>query len=210
MKIHGAKTIGNPVRVALFLAEKGVDIPFEPVDLMKGAHRAPEFLRKNPAAQVPVLEMDDGTFLSESVAICRYFERLYPTPPLMGIDARDEAVVEMWQRRVEFQFYEAARAVLRHALPFAAALEPVQLKDWAELNRPRVVRALELLDAQLGLSRFIAGPRYTIADITALFTLGMTRLIGVAVPDGCGNLRRWHAEVSARPAVISVLGPPKA
>ncbi|MGE0387568.1 MAG: glutathione S-transferase family protein [Gammaproteobacteria bacterium] len=210
MKIYGTKNAGNPVRVALFLSEKGIEVPFEPVDLMKGAHRDPAFLGRNPAAQVPVLELDDGSCISESIAICRYFERLHPNPPLMGIDARDEAVVEMWQRRVEFQFYDPARAVLRHSLPFAARLEPVQLKEWAELNRPRVVRGMEIIDAQLASTQFIAGPRYTVADITALFTLNMTRLINIAVPDTCRHLARWHAEISNRPSVVAILGAPKA
>ena len=147
MKIWGARNGGNPVRVAIFLEEKGIDIPFEPVDLMGGAHRAADFLVKSPTAQVPVLELDDGTCLSETIAICRYFERLHPEPPLMGVGPLDEAVVEMWQRRVEFLVYGPAREVFRHSVAFVKALEPVQLAPWAELNRPRVAAGLDLLDA---------------------------------------------------------------
>jgi glutathione S-transferase len=205
MKVHGAKMGGNPIRVAIFLAEKGVDLPFVPVDLMKGAHREPAFLEMNPAAQVPVLELDDGTCISETIAICRYFERLHPEPPLFGVDALDEAIVEMWQRRIEFQLYLPAMHVLRHSIPAIAVLEPVQLEQWAELNRPRTIRGIEILDAQLASNEFVAGPRFTVADITAEFVVsGMLPMLGMEVPSGCRNVARWHEEVSARPSVASV------
>ena len=127
MKIWGAKNLGNPVRVAIFLAEKGVDVPFEPVDLFAGAHRDPAHRARNPVAQVPVLELDDGTCIAETIAICRYFERLHPEPALMGRGALGEALVEMWQRRIEFQFYDTARHAFRHSAPFMKRLEPVQI-----------------------------------------------------------------------------------
>ena len=207
MKILGAKTGGNPVRVAIFLAEKGIDVPFVAVDLTKGAHREPGFLAKNPAAQVPVLELDDGTYLSETIAICRYFERLHPSPPLFGIDALDEAIVEMWQRRVEFGLYEPARNVVRHSVAFAAALEPVQIQEWADLNRPRVLRGFEILDQQLAKQPFIAGPRFTVADITAVFAMGATKYIDLEIPEECRDLARWYGEVARRPSVRAVMRP---
>lgn len=194
------------MRVAIFLAEKGIEVPFVPVDLTRGAHKEPAFLAKNPAAEVPVLELDDGTCISETIAICRYFERLKPSPALMGIDALDEVIVEMWQRRVEFGLYDPARHVVRHSLPFAAALEPVQIREWAELNRPRVLRAFEILDQQLAKQPFIAGPRFTVADITAFFAMGVTKSIDLAIPGGCRHLTRWRSEVSRRPSVAGVLG----
>ena len=205
MKIYGAKTAGNPVRVAIFLAEKGVDVPFVAVDLLKGAHREPAFLAKNPAAQVPVLELDDGTCISETIAICRYFERLHPSPPLFGEGALDEAVVEMWQRRVEFGLYEPVRHITRHTVPFVAALEPVQIQEWADVNRPRVLRAFEILDRQLASEPFVAGPRFTVADITAVFAMGATKYIDVQIPRDCRHLARWHRDVSSRPSVAAVM-----
>jgi len=209
MKIWGSKAQGNPVRVAIFLAEKGLEIPFEPVDLMQGAHREPGFRAKNPVGLVPVLELDDGTCISETIAICRYFERLHPEPPLMGDGPLDEAIVEMWQRRVEFQLYGAAREVFRHSVPFAKALEPVQLAAWADLNRPRVSTALEMLEAQLKTEPFIAGARFTVADITAVFAVQMLRHIQVSIPQDSTALHRWREAVWSRPSVVSVLGAPK-
>src|SRR4029450_3053044 len=100
MKIYDSRTAPNPRRVRIFLAEKGVSIPYEDVDISKADNRSPEFRRKNPLGTLPVLELDDGTFIAESVAICRYFEELHPDPPLMASDARDRAIVEMWQRRM--------------------------------------------------------------------------------------------------------------
>jgi len=209
MKVWGSKAQGNPVRVAIFLAEKGLEVPFEPMDLMQGAHREPGFRAKNPVGLVPVLELDDGTCISETIAICRYFERLHPEPPLMGVGALDEAIVEMWQRRVEFQLYGAAREVFRHSVPFAKALEPVQLGAWADLNRPRVLAALEMLEAQLKTEPFIAGPRFTVADITAVFAVQMLRHLQIAIPEESTALHRWRAAVWSRPSVASVLGPTK-
>ena len=209
MKIWGAKARGNPLRVAIFLAEKGIEVPFEPVDLMHGAHRDAGFLAKNPVGLVPVLELDDGTCISETVAICRYFERLHPEPPLMGAGALDEALVEMWQRRVEYHVYGAAREVLRHSVPFAKALEPVQLAEWADLNRPRLSRGLSMLEDRLRTAPFIAGDRFTVADITAIFAVQMLDHIQAPIPQGHTALQRWRAEVFARPSVKSVIESPK-
>lgn len=207
MKIYGSKIGGNPLRVALFLAEKGVEIPFVPVDLLQGAHRAPEFLAKNPVAQVPVLEIDDGTCISETPAICRYLERLHPAPPLLGTDALEEALIGMWERRIEFNLYLPARAVFRHTSPHVRALEPVQIAAWAELNRPRVSEGLQLVDRQLAAHRFVAGARYSAADIALFFALQMTARIAIPVAESGEHIARWHAEVSRRPGVVAVFGP---
>jgi glutathione S-transferase len=208
MKIWGTRNQGNPVRVAIFLAEKGIDVPFEPVDLFGGAHRSADHRARNPLAQVPVLELDDGTCISETIAICRYFERLHPEPPLMGVDPVGEAIVEMWQRRIEFQFYDAARHAFRHSAPFMKVLEPVQIGEWAEHNRPKIIAALEMMDAQLRQQPFIAGPDFTVADITALLPFQILGLIDMRVPDHCPAVARWRDEVLARPSVVSVIGEP--
>lgn len=208
MKIWGHKSGGNPLRVAVFLEEKGVHIPFEPVDLMSGEHRKSEFLARNPAAQVPVLELDDGTCISESVAICRYFERMFPDPPLMGRTPLEEAIVEMWQRRIEFGFYLATRAVFRHSMPFAKAIEPVQIADWADLNRSKITAGLEMLEGQLAGNRFIAGPGFTIADITAVLPFQMLAMMQIEVPVHCPEVARWRADIMARPSVAAIVSPP--
>lgn len=209
MKIYGSKTGGNPRRVALFLAEKDIDIPFEDVDLFGGAHKTPEFLEKSPTAEIPVLELDDGTCISETLAICRYFEVLQPEPSLFGIDALEQAQIEMWQRRVEFRFYAPVRYFVRHTIPFAAALEPIQIKEWGELNRSRVDEGFTLLDHQLAEHPFIAGERYSVADITAQFTMDFTAMAGIEVPDNCLSIRRWFAEVSGRPSALATMAPPQ-
>ncbi|MCB2061201.1 MAG: glutathione S-transferase family protein [Novosphingobium sp.] len=209
MKIWGTRDQGNPVRVAIFVEEKGIDIPFEPVDLLNGEHKQPAFLAKNPAAQIPVLELDDGTCISETVAICRYLERLFPEPALMGRTPLEEATIEMWQRRVEFGFFDAARAVFRHSVPFVKALEPVQLSEWADLNRPRIVTGLEMLEPQLANHPFVAGPDFSIADITAVLPLRMLDMLGIELPDHCPAVARWREDVLARPSVAKVLTPPQ-
>lgn len=206
MKIWGTRNLGNPVRVAIFLAEKGIEVPFVDVDLFGKAHLTDDYRAKNPVAQVPVLELDDGTFISETVAICRYFERLCPDPPLMGVGPVGEAVVEMWQRRIEFQFYDSARHVFRHSAEFIRVLEPEQIAPWAEHNRPKVIAALEMMDAQLAGNRFIAGPDFTVADITAILPFQILALVDIKLPDHCRSVARWHEEVSARPSVTSVIG----
>jgi glutathione S-transferase len=206
MKIWGNRTQGNPVRVAIFLAEKGIDVPFEPVDLFAGAHKSSDYLAKNPAAQVPVLELDDGTCISETVAICRYFERICPEPPLMGVGPVGEALVDMWQRRIEFQFYDAARHAFRHSAPFMQVLEPVQIAEWAALNRAKLLEALDMMDARLKDNRFIAGADFTVADITAILPFQILGLLEIKLPDHCRSVARWHEDVSARPSVASVIG----
>ena len=118
MKIYDSKTAPNPRRVRIFLAEKGVQVPYEEVDIVTAQNRSPEFRKKNPLGVLPVLELDDGTCIAESIAICRYFEETHPQPPLMGIDARDRAIVEMWQRRMEFEIFIPITQVFRNTHAF--------------------------------------------------------------------------------------------
>ncbi len=204
MKIYGSKAGGNPVRVALFAAEKNLELEFVPVDLLNGEHREADFLRKNPFGEVPVLELADGTCISETMAICRYLERLHPSPDLMGEDPLDEALIEMWQRRVEFNLYLPARAVFRHTSPYIKALEPTQIAEWAELNRPRVHQALDLVDRRLAESRYLAGERYTVADITLIFCMQMVQRLEIPPAQAGEHIARWFDEVSRRPAVSRV------
>jgi glutathione S-transferase len=164
------------------------------------AQKSPEFTAINPVQQVPALQLDDGTILCESIAICRYFEMLHPEPPLFGQGAKEQAVVEMWQRRVEMNLFLRVAHVFRNSHPAMKAMEVPQVPDWAEANKPRVTEFLELLDRELKDRRFVAGDRYTVADITGLVGVDFMKPAKLAVPDTLTGLKRWHAEVSARPS----------
>ena len=199
MKIYDSQTAPNPRRVRVFLAEKGIAVPYEQVDIVKADNRSAEFRRKNPLGTLPVLELDDGTCIAESVAICRYFEEIHPAPPLMGTDARDRALVEMWQRRMEFEVFGPITQVFRNLHPFFAGRIP-QVAEWGEVNRKAAEARLAWLDSVLAEREFIAGDRYTIADITALCGIDFGRVSKIRIQPEHTNLARWHAAVSARPS----------
>jgi len=187
----------NPRRVRIFLAEKGMSVPVERIDLASLEHKSAEFTAINPLQRVPVLELDDGTIITESIAICRYFEGLRPEPPLFGRGAVEEALVEMWNRRVELNLYQAVAAVFRHTNPGMKGMED-QVPEWGEKNRPRVFEFLALLDRELTDRMFVAGDHYTVADITALVAVDFMRPAKLIMPDEFVNLRRWHLQVGER------------
>lgn len=199
MKIYDSKSAPNPRRVRIFLAEKGVDVPYQEVDIVKAENRAPEFRTKNPLGVLPVLELDDGTCIAESVAICRYFEELHPNPPLMGTDAKDRALVEMWQRRMEFEIFIPITQVFRNTHPFFKGRIP-QVPEWGEVNRQHAEQQLAWLDEVLAEREFIAGARYTIADITTLCGIDFGRVSNLRIQPEQKHLARWHAAVSNRPS----------
>jgi glutathione S-transferase len=200
MKILQTKTAPNPRRVRIFLAEKGIEVPYEEMDMMKGALKAPEFARLNPFQRVPVLILDDGTPISETMAICRYFEETKPEPALFGQGPKQRAVVEMWSRRMELGLLFNVAQAFRHLHPAAAALEVPQVAAWGEANKPRAQEVMQILDAELGSRRFIAGDAYSVADITALVAMDFCKPARVERPAGLKNLARWHEDVSARPS----------
>jgi glutathione S-transferase len=200
MKLYDGGRAPNPRRVRVFLAEKGISIPTEQVDLGKMEHKSPVYSAVNPLQRVPALELDDGTVIAESMAICRYFELLHPEPPLFGVGPKDTAIVEMWQRRVELHLLFPVAHVFRHSHPAMAVMEVPQVPDWAEANKPRIVEFLELLDGQLKNNRYIAGDRYSVADITGLCAVDFMKPAKLSVPGNLTNIHRWHAEVSARPS----------
>ena len=150
-----------------------------------------------------MLVLDDGTVIAESIAICRYFEALRPDPPLFGAGAKEIAEVEMWNRRCEMNFMFCVASVFRHLHPSMKELEVPQLPEWAEANKPRVAWFLELLDRELATREFIAGDRYSVADITALVTVDFMKPARLAVPESAANVKRWHAAVSARPSAAA-------
>ena len=190
----------NPRRVRIFLAEKGIEIPTDQINLGALEHKKPGFTEHNPMQRVPVLVFDDGSTLCETIAICRYFEETQPDPPLMGRDARGKANVEMWQRRMELEFLYPVMHTFRHTHPHMAALEEPQVTEWGEANRPRVLKMLEFLDSELAGRPFIAGDEYTIADITALVAADFMKPAKIERPESLTNLARWYDDVSSRPS----------
>jgi glutathione S-transferase len=199
MKLYDGGRAPNPRRVRIFLAEKGVEIPLEPVDLGALEHKSETFTTLNPLQRLPVLELDDGTVITESIAICRYFEALRPEPPLFGRGALEVALVEMWNRRVELNLYAAVSAVFRHLHPAMRNMEE-QIPAWGEANKPRALEFLALLDRELKDRLFIVSDHFTVADITGLVSVDFMKPAKIEMPESLVNLRRWHAQVSARPS----------
>ncbi len=193
----------NPRRVRIFLAEKGVRLPTEAVDLGAQAHKTEAFRAVNPMQRLPALVLDDGTVIAESIAICRYLEALHPQPPLFGEGALEQALVEMWQRRVEFHLLTIVSNVFRHLHPAMAPLEVPQVAAWGEANKPRVLEFLTFLDSELKERPYVAGQRFSVADITAVVAVDFMKPAKIAVPDGLAQVRRWQAEVSSRPSVAN-------
>lgn len=200
MKLYDVKTAPNPRRTRIFLAEKGISVPTEQVDMMKMEHKTPEYAALNPLQRMPALVLDDGTIITESIAICRYFEVLQPDPPLFGVGAKEIAEVEMWNRRAELNLFLCVAQVFRHTHPAMKELEVPQVPDWAEANRPRILEFLRILDAELKDRPFVAGERFSVADITTLCAVDFMRPIRMPVPEDCMHVKRWHADVSARPS----------
>lgn len=203
MKLYDSRVAPNPRRVRIFLAEKGIAVPTVQVDLGRLEQRGEAFSRLNPLQRTPALELDDGTVITESIAICRYFEEMQPAPPLFGYDAMARVMVEMWQRRVEFGLLWPVAAIVRHSHPAMRELEQPQLPDYAETQRPRALAFLSLLEAQLGKHPFVAGERYSVADITALVAVDFMKPARLAAPPELTNLARWRADVSSRPSAAA-------
>ena len=200
MKLFDAGRAPNPRRVRIFLAEKGIEVPTEQVDLGKLQQRTDAYTAINPMQRVPALVLDDGTVIAESIAICRYFEALAPDPPLFGRGALEIAQVEMWNRRAEFNLMGPVTTVFQHLHPFMKPLVNPQVPDWGEANKPRVFEFLQFLDSELANRPYIAGNNFTIADITALTAVDFMKVPKLPLPDELANVRRWHASVSARPS----------
>jgi glutathione S-transferase len=189
----------NPRRVNIFMAEKGIEIERVGIDLMAGEHKQPDYLAKIGVAQVPALELDDGTILTESVAICRYLEALQPEPNMMGRDVMEQVTIEKWQRLVEFRLFATVAACFRHTNPHLAVLED-QCADWGEVNRGRLDGRLGELDRRLEGRDWIAAGRLTIADITALVAVDFLRVIKHPIPESYTNLLAWLERMRARPS----------
>ena len=200
MKLYDGGRVPNARRVRVYLAEKGLTIPVVPVDLGRNEHKTPEFSARNPLQRVPVLELDDGTILTESIAICRYFEELHPTPPLFGTGAQGRALAEMWQRRIEFELYLPIAHAFRHTHPAMAGYEVPQVPEWGVVNRDRAVAFMRILDRHLAGKPFVCGDAISVGDITGLVALDFLKAAKIEFPADLPNLKRWYDALSARPS----------
>lgn len=200
MKLYDGGRAPNPRRVTVFLAEKGIEVERVPVDMGAMGHRSDAVTALNPLQRLPVLELDDGTVITESVAICRYFEELHPEPALFGSDILSRTLVEMWNRRIELHFLMSVAAAFRHTHPAMKEWEVPQVPEWGEVNRPKAMQFLELLDVELAGREFIAGDSYSIADITAMIAFEFMKPARIERPEHLKNVMRWFGEVSSRPS----------
>jgi glutathione S-transferase len=189
----------------MFLAEKGIhDIERHLVDLNAGQHREAAFLARNPLARVPVLELDDGRYLAESRAICTYLEFLYPEPNLMGRDGEERAFIEMADRQVEFNLFAIGANYIRHTHPGLAVLEQPQFPEFGKSQGEKMLHSARWLDGLLAMRPFIAGERFTIADITAFCAIEFVRLVRFKPADaGLNNLATWRDRISERPSAAA-------
>jgi glutathione S-transferase len=210
MKLYDFALAPNPRRVRMFLAEKGVTVPTVQVNVRNREQFTPEFIKLNPFCVVPVLELDDGTCIGESVAICRYFEVLHPEPPLMGRDAKEQAVIEMWDRRAELEGMGSAGEIVRNLAPafndrgVAGVPEGfAQIPELVERGKKRMARFFELWDRQLVDSAFVAGANFSIADITSFIAIEFVKRAEITIPDQCEHVARWHESISQRPSTAA-------
>lgn len=199
MKIYEMKIAPNPRRVRIFLAEKNIPMEFVELDVQKGENLTEAFRAKNPLMKVPVLELDNGKTICESVAICRYFEETNPERPLFGRDAEEKAIIEMWQRWVEFYFLMPTGMCFQHSSGyFKDRMNPIE--EWGRECRSHAEKFFDILDNQLANNRFVAGDEYSIADITALCTVDFNRVNRLSIKPEQVHLLRWYKEVSSRPS----------
>lgn len=197
MKLHNGMS-PNGARVSIFLAEKGIDVPLQPVDIMQGETRAEPFLSINPLGEVPVLELDNGRYLTESIAICRYLEALNPTPALFGATPEEQAFVEMWNRRMELRMFNVLGDVGRHEFEmFKDQIE--QVPAFARVQRGQFQDRLKWFDGEMSDGRaYVAGENFSVADITGMAMLLLCGFAQIDIPEELTHARRWAASVMSR------------
>ncbi len=200
MKLYDTPLAPNPRRVRVFLAEKGIDIPKVTIDLGKMEQKSASYAAVNPRQRTPALELDDGSILCESIAICRYIEALHPEPNLFGRTPKEIGEIEMWSRRAELNLLSTIASAFRHLHPAMAVMEVPQVKEWGEVNKARIVDELAFFDRQLAGRDFVCCDRFTNADITAMIGVDFLKPTRVAVPDELVDLKRWHGAMAARPS----------
>lgn len=199
MKVYDFALAPNPKKLRVYLAEKGLQVPIEAVDIMSGQNRTPEFLAKNPLGGLPVLELDDGTHLTESLAIMEYFEELHPEPPMIGTTPLERARVRALERIAEIGALNNVAMVFQNTSPFFAG-RLSQSAEAAQNGRNRLSANLKVLDAAIGKQAFVAGSRPTIADCTLFASLEFAEFAGVEIDPSLPNLARWRADFKKRPS----------
>ena len=200
MKLYTTTLAPNPRRVRIFMEEKGIEIPVQEISIMEGEHKQEEYKKISPSSKVPALELDDGTVITESMAICRYLELLHPEPALFGSSKVEQAKIEMESRRIELELMLPIASAFRHTHPAAAALENPQIEEYGIAQRENAINRLNLLDKELGEQKFIAGDDYSVADITALCAIDFGGLAQIEVPSSLVNLSRWLENMRSRPS----------
>jgi glutathione S-transferase len=197
MKLYNLKAGMNPRRVRIFLAEKGITIPVVDIDIDNGENRTAKFLAKNPLGTLPVLELDDGTIIAESIAICRYIEELHPTPTLFGSTPLERAQTEMWNRRMEFEFVVNTSNLFRHSHPFwIGRIE--QVPAYGEWCRRRLIEHMSWLDRELSSRPYIGGSAYSIADISAQCAFIVAKACKLSITEATPHLAEWFTRVTNR------------
>jgi glutathione S-transferase len=198
--LYDQKRAPNPRRVRWFMAEKGIDdIEIVETNIFTGEHKTPEYVARAGLPNVPALTINDATTITESIAICRYLESVYPEPNLFGVDAREIAVIEMWTRRAEMMLATPLMLTVRHTHPAMASIEN-QSADFAGIQRSTAERALKFFDRRLGDSEWLAGDRITMADIVAFCGIDFARMVKFQPDEALANLNRWADAMRARPA----------
>ena len=200
MKLYTTTLAPNPRRVRIFMEEKGIEIPVQEISIMEGEHKEEEYKKISPSSKVPALELDDGTVITESMAICRYLELLHPEPALFGSSKVEQAKIEMESRRIELELMLPIASAFRHTHPAAAALENPQIEEYGIAQRENAINRLNLLDEELVEQKFIAGDDYSVADITALCAIDFGGLAQIEVPSSLVNLSRWLENMRSRPS----------
>jgi glutathione S-transferase len=206
MRLYDMRVAPNPRRVRIFLAEKGIEVPKVEINIRAGENLQPEFLAINPRGVLPTLQLEDGTIIDESTAICRYFEELRPDPALMGRTALEKAMIECWTRRIEFDAGQPVVDAFRNSYPpYAERAVPGKagtkaIPELVERGKARLAEFYPAIDARLAESEYVAGPSFSIADITLLCIADFARAIKLPSPEGLEHFSRWHAQVAARPS----------
>ncbi|MCG6872077.1 MAG: glutathione S-transferase family protein [Gammaproteobacteria bacterium] len=209
MKFYNFPGAPSPRRVRIFLAEKGASVETVSVDMRAREQLSPAFRARNPRCTLPVLELDDGSFLFETVAICQYLENVFPEPNLMGRDPKEMAQVLMWNRLIEADGFDAVAEALRNSVPGLAGRaltgprEHAQIPELVERGRLRAGDLFAELDRQLADREFLLGDRLLLPDITALVVVDFAARAKIRAPEQLGNLSRWHAAMSARPSAAA-------
>ena len=199
MKLYTTEGAPNPRRVKIFLAEKGIEIPMQEISIMKQEHKTENYRAISPLCRVPALVLDDQSVILESVAICRYFELLNPEPRLFGHTNIEKAIVEMQNRRMEFELLMSVAGAFRHIHPAFSKLEN-QNKSFGLVQKSSAEKRLNYLDKELSNQQFIAGNKYSIADITCLCAIDFCIPARIDIPDNLINLNRWIKEIKERPS----------